>query len=169
MWSIACCESVTIRRMRLGVAGRCWMDSTRRWRRFASAVVLARKGRGILLRVLVQRFFTVLCMADITFRGSNDTRYFVQLVLQVLSEHVGPGRVFSHRKAWPRFRWHRLATDLASHRANRHRHEEKGFYIMKGELKYTVIINKGYADLSQPDQGSLIARSEVPTDVGNVA
>jgi hypothetical protein len=40
-------------------------DTTRRWRRFASAVVLGRKGRGILLRVSVQRFFTVLCMAEV--------------------------------------------------------------------------------------------------------
>jgi hypothetical protein len=45
--------------------GRRRMDTTRRWRRFASAVVLGRKGRGILLRVSVQRFFTVLCMAEV--------------------------------------------------------------------------------------------------------
>ena len=35
---------------------------------------------------LSQRF---LWMADIAFRGSNDTRYLVELLLQALSEHVG--------------------------------------------------------------------------------
>jgi len=45
-----------------------------------------------------QRFFTVLWMADIAFRGSYDTRYLVELLLQALSEHVGAvGRSYRSR------------------------------------------------------------------------
>jgi hypothetical protein len=57
------------------VQGGSQVDSARRWRRFA--IVLARKGRGILPRVSVQRF-VVLRMA---LRGSNDTGYQNTLAL----------------------------------------------------------------------------------------
>jgi hypothetical protein len=46
-----------------------------------------------------QRFFSVLWMADIAFRGSNDTRYLVELLFKALSEHVGAGRTFPSIKA----------------------------------------------------------------------
>ena len=42
-----------------------------------------------LAATFTERFFVLLFVADTTLRGSNNVSYLVQLVLQVLSEHVG--------------------------------------------------------------------------------
>jgi len=70
------------------------MDSERRWRRSASAVVAVvagvvatDKGRGISLRVLVNDS-SQFCAWQ-TLHSANDTRYIIQLLLQALSGHVG--------------------------------------------------------------------------------
>jgi len=142
------------------------MDRARRWRRSASAVMAIVAVAVVTARSwnfaasLSQRFFTVLCVADITF----SEQYQISRPIAVISiirtrwrwsSVLSPSIKAQVQSSAGKGR-HRLATGLTSHRPTA---TDPKKTVKSCKIRSTIrwYYYAGCAELSHSDQGSLIA------------